>query len=273
MISFPFCSNSVVSINLINHSVIGPALARLNTALASEARHTSLGGSANKVKVSGGITCGMRDGSAHVLRCLKVWYDLPSDVFFNAVSHIDRFLAKMRAQPKHLSCIAVSAFHLACRQYRLWQAKEESTQEKLIDIPEPSDLVTISQSRCSPSDLLRMQNILITKLELNDLKEEDNKEEEEEKPKYEKPVTSLDFLRLMYALSATASEHLGILTEVFKSNDNSNTGMEPPAHLVYQLEILTCNSLTLAYRPAEVNTSPTHYASRFVAHSKMLKRF
>jgi len=31
--------------------------------------------------------------------------------------------------------------------------------------------------------------------------------------------------------------------------------MEPPAHLVYQLEILTCNSLTLAYRPAEVALS------------------
>ena len=42
------------------------------------------------------ITSGMRDGSAHVLRCLKVWYDLPSDVFFNAISSIDRFLSKMK---------------------------------------------------------------------------------------------------------------------------------------------------------------------------------
>ena len=38
----------------------------------------------------------MRDGSSHVLRCLKVWYDLPSDVFHTAVSNIDTFLAKMK---------------------------------------------------------------------------------------------------------------------------------------------------------------------------------
>ena len=44
------------------------------------------------------ITSGMRDGSAHVLRCLKVWYDLPSDVFFNAISSIDRFLSKMKVK-------------------------------------------------------------------------------------------------------------------------------------------------------------------------------
>ena len=31
----------------------------------------------------------MRDGSAHVLRCLKVWYDLPSDVFHTALANIE----------------------------------------------------------------------------------------------------------------------------------------------------------------------------------------
>ena len=51
---------------------------------------------------SGTITSGMRDGSAHVLRCLKVWYDLPSDVFFTAVSSIDRFLAKMKVRRSSL---------------------------------------------------------------------------------------------------------------------------------------------------------------------------
>jgi len=63
---------------------------------------------------SGQISMRMRNGSAHVLRCLKVWYDLPPDTFFNAVNIMDRFLTRMKAQPKHLSCIAVSAFHLSC---------------------------------------------------------------------------------------------------------------------------------------------------------------
>ena len=44
------------------------------------------------------ITSGMRDGAAHVLRCLKVWYDLPSDIFFNAVSIMDRFFVKMKVR-------------------------------------------------------------------------------------------------------------------------------------------------------------------------------
>ena len=71
-----------------------------------------------------------------------------------------------QAQPKHLSCIAVSAFHLACNQYRQLQAEaaeaglEAIDEASLVPIPDPADLVSISQSRCSPSDLLRMQNIL-----------------------------------------------------------------------------------------------------------------
>ena len=58
------------------------------------------GASTGGGSTAGSITSGMRDGSAHVLRCLKVWYDLPSDVLFNAISSIDRFLAKMKVGAK-----------------------------------------------------------------------------------------------------------------------------------------------------------------------------
>ena len=85
---------------------------------------------------------------------LQVWYDLPSDVFFNAISSIDRFLAKMKAQPKHLSCIAVAAFHLACMQHQKLQ--QEQLQPNPVAVPEPLDLVNISQSRCSPSGMLKL---------------------------------------------------------------------------------------------------------------------
>ena len=47
----------------------------------------------------------MRDGSAHVLRCLKVWYDLPSDVFHTALANIDTFLAKMKVNNFFLLCL------------------------------------------------------------------------------------------------------------------------------------------------------------------------
>ena len=36
---------------------------------------------------------------------------------------------------------------------------------EVAELPDPADLVTISQSRCSASDLLRMEAILATKLE------------------------------------------------------------------------------------------------------------
>ena len=40
-------------------------------------------------------------------------------------------------------------------------------KDNIVIVPEPLDLVNISQSRCSPSDLLRMRDILATKLETN----------------------------------------------------------------------------------------------------------
>lgn len=178
------------------------------------------------------ITSGMRDGSAHVLRCLKVWYDLPSEVFFNAVSSIDRFLSKMKAQPKHLSCIAVSAFHLACRQHHQLVKGQQKYQQSC-PVPDPSDLVTISQSRCSPSDLLRMETILANKLELN---------LNEVSPACA-PVTSLTLLRIMFNVAKAASLRLDMPDLLPESL---------PDHLVHQLEIISCDSATLQFRPSEV---------------------
>ncbi len=66
----------------------------------------------------------MRDGAAHVLRCLKVWFDLPSCVLLSALNLMDRFMSRMKARPKHLSCIAISAFHLAACQ---WAQKQPTT--------------------------------------------------------------------------------------------------------------------------------------------------
>merc|ERR1712130_270365 len=173
-----------------------------------------------------GISPGMRDGSAHVLRCLKVWYDLPSDVFHTAVSNIDTFLAKMKAQPKHLSCIAVSSFHLACSQYQ--QSLPPDTL--LVGTPDPADLVSISQSRCSASDLLRMEAILASKLECSSSEQG-------------MPVTPLSFLRVMSAVSRAAATRLEISPAPAGS---------PLPHLLHQLEILVCDSSTLKFRPCEL---------------------
>ena len=73
---------------------VHPLLHQLDSLLAAEVRRAGAGGA--------GISPGMRDGSAHVLRCLKVWYDLPSDVFHTALSNIDTFLAKMKVRHSYI---------------------------------------------------------------------------------------------------------------------------------------------------------------------------
>ena len=159
----------------------------------------------------------------------------------------------MKAQPKHLSCIAVAAFHLACMQHQKLQ--QEQGKDNLIVVPEPLDLVNISQSRCSPSDLLRMRAILASKLEMNP------------GAGPEQPVTPLTMLRLMFNVSRAAANHLGLklFTEI-------------PDQLLHQLEILACDSLTLQYRPAEVAlallaTNFQQRASREPGHSTALMGF
>jgi len=202
---------------------VHPLLGQLDSLLNGE---NTVGGRGRGLSAppSSGISPGMRDGSAHVLRCLKVWYDLPSDVFHTAVANIDTFLAKMKAQPKHLSCIAVSSFHLACSQY-------QESRGDLANVPEPSDLVSISQSRCSASDLLRMEAILASKL--------DNKQQSV--PPL--PVTPLSFLRIMMAVSRAAATRLEV---------SPAPAGAPLPHLLHQLEILVCDSSTLKFRPCEL---------------------
>lgn len=99
----------------------------------------------------GEITIGTRDGAAHVLRCLKVWYDLPNDVLFNATNLVDRFLTKMKVKPKHMACISVGAFHLAVKQLGLLPIDTE-------------DLVAISQVSYRPTKslvFLSMSSIIL----------------------------------------------------------------------------------------------------------------
>lgn len=39
-----------------------------------------------------------RNRYINVLRCLKMWYELPSEVFIVAVNIVDRFLSKMKVK-------------------------------------------------------------------------------------------------------------------------------------------------------------------------------
>jgi cyclin G2 len=84
-----------------------------------------------------------------------------------------RFVDCLQVLPKHLACVCVTSFHIAC---------------KLVCVPElapePPHIIRISQCKCSLSDIMRMESIIIDKLGIN-VNERDNL-----------PVTALTFLRL-----------------------------------------------------------------------------
>ncbi|XP_045541119.1 cyclin G [Papilio machaon] len=127
---------------------------------------------------SGEVTIGARDGAAHVLRCLKVWFDLPADVLISAINLFDRFLTKMKVRPCHVPCITVSCMNVALDEHA-----ELTKQARTVSIEE---LVSVSQSACTWRDVARMSRVLADKLALNNAR----------------AVTPLHWLRLVRALAA-----------------------------------------------------------------------
>lgn len=161
------------------------------------------------------VTAGARDGSINVLRCLKMWYDLSSDVFLISVNIIDRFLTKMKVRSKHFACISVSSLYIASKL--------------LSETINPSDLVTISQSRCTSTDLQRMVDIINQKLQL----QADTV-----------PITALAFIRLFHKLFDSVTKKLNI-------NDLYCLNISEQA-LCNRLEIIACDSQCANYRPSVI---------------------
>lgn len=168
-----------------------------------------------QAKEPGDVTAGARDGSINVLRCLKMWYDLSSDVFLTAVNIVDCFLTKMKVRSKHIACISVSSLYIA--------------SNLLNETINPSDLVTISQSRCTSTDLERMVEIINQKLHL--------------KPGTV-PITAVGFVRIFIKLLDVVTKKLNI-SDLFRLNINEQD-------LIKRLEIVACDSQCANYRPSVI---------------------
>ncbi|XP_032583970.1 cyclin G [Drosophila mojavensis] len=162
------------------------------------------------------VTAGGRDGSAYVLRCLKMWYELPSDVLFSAMSLVDRFLDRMAVKPKHMACMSVASFHLAIKQL------------DLKPIP-ADDLVTISQCGCTAGDLERMAGVIANKLGVQ---------------MGHAPITSVSYLRIYYALFRNLAKQIG--GDFFKFYQQ----LIKLEELENRLEILLCDVKTTVITPA-----------------------
>lgn len=100
---------------------VHPLLGQLDKLLAEEGELVGRGPLALPHQ---GISSGMRDGSAHVLRCLKVWFELPTDVFHTATANIDTFLAKMKVRrhqiTKYFEIIYLNINSSRCKQEKVY---------------------------------------------------------------------------------------------------------------------------------------------------------
>ncbi|GAB1867594.1 Cyclin-G1 [Camponotus japonicus] len=161
------------------------------------------------------ISIAARDKSAYILRCLKVMYDLSSDVFFMAINLMDCFLTRMNAKQKYMACISVSAFYTAAVQ-----------QMQPLDA---DHLVSISQCRCTADDLRRMSQLIQDKLE---------------RAPGTRPITALTFLRLFNNMFHAVARQLH-LGDVYASITNES-------ELILRLEMVACDGNCASLKPSEV---------------------
>ncbi|XP_061654892.1 cyclin-G2 [Phyllopteryx taeniolatus] len=125
----------------------------------------------------GRISAKCRDAKVEDLWSLTSFFGYSTQTFVLAVNLLDRFLAMMRIQPKHLSCVSLSCLHMAAK----------ATEEEC-DLTSADELIRIGQCRFSVSDLGRMEKIIADKLDF-----ESNS------------VTALTFLHLYHQIALSHS--------------------------------------------------------------------
>ncbi|KAK2837937.1 hypothetical protein Q5P01_015149 [Channa striata] len=124
-----------------------------------------------------GVSAKCRDDRVEELWGLTSFFGYTTQTFVQAVNLFDRFLTIMKVQPKHLPCIGVGCFHIAAKMV-----------EEASNISSTHDLIRISQSRFTVSDLCRMEKIISEKLSVEP-----------------EAVTALTFLHLYYSAFTSPS--------------------------------------------------------------------
>ncbi|XP_022098890.1 cyclin-G2-like isoform X2 [Acanthaster planci] len=99
------------------------------------------------------ITPAMHNTLVDRTRSWNRFYNLSPETFFLAVNVMDRFLSLVKARPHHLMCVTVASYYLSVKML-------EHSQ----DLMSPEDLIRITQCGCTPSDIARMENIILQKL-------------------------------------------------------------------------------------------------------------
>uniref|UniRef100_A0A8D3AKR9 Cyclin G2 n=1 Tax=Scophthalmus maximus TaxID=52904 RepID=A0A8D3AKR9_SCOMX len=118
-----------------------------------------------------------RDAKVEDLWSLTSFFGYSTQTFVLAVNLLDRFLALMRIQPKHLSCVSLSCLHMAAK-----------VTEEECDVTPGDELIRIGQCRFTVSDLGRMEKIVADKLDFKS-----------------NAVTALTFLHLYHQIALSHS--------------------------------------------------------------------
>ncbi|XP_078257761.1 cyclin-I isoform X2 [Rhinoraja longicauda] len=138
----------------------------------------------------------------------SIFYFYPETLSL-AITILDRFLALVKARPKYLRCIAISCFFLAAK-----------TNEEDEIIPSLKDMVKNSNCGCSSADILRMERIILDKLNW-DLH----------------TATPLDFLHIFHAMMMSSRPQL--LSNQLKMNPTQHIAL-----LIRQLQqCVACHQL------------------------------
>uniref|UniRef100_G1U1T6 Cyclin-like domain-containing protein n=1 Tax=Oryctolagus cuniculus TaxID=9986 RepID=G1U1T6_RABIT len=99
------------------------------------------------------MTARLRDFEVKDLLSLTQFFGFDTETFSLAVNLLDRFLSKMKVQPKHLGSVGLSCFYLAVKSI-----------EEERNVPLATDLIRISQYMFTVSDLMRMEKIVLEKV-------------------------------------------------------------------------------------------------------------
>ncbi|XP_069619895.1 cyclin-G1 [Ranitomeya imitator] len=99
------------------------------------------------------MTSRLRDFEVKDLLSLTQFFGFSTETFSLAVNILDRFLAKMKVQPKYLGCVGLTCLYLAVK----------STEEER-NVPLATDLIRISQYKFTVCDMIRMEKIVLEKL-------------------------------------------------------------------------------------------------------------
>ncbi|TWW66895.1 cyclin-G2-like [Takifugu rubripes] len=119
------------------------------------------------------ISAKCRDAKVEDLWSLTSFFGYSTQTFVLAVNLLDRFLAMMRIQPKHLSCVSLSCLHMAAK-----------VTEEECNLTPCDELIRIGQCRFTVSDLERMEKIVADKLNFKS-----------------KAITALTFLHLYHQIA------------------------------------------------------------------------